>query len=135
MKGDTIMQPCPELKNLVLQNFEKEASGKILEVVSSTYSRQQGATVVGTDPNEWFEGYEAILQFYGQAEGSSLDIQVDVLKAYCEGDVGWTIDRVRLKLPDGRELPLRHTRIFHKEDGAWKIVHNHVSIAVPNESI
>jgi len=64
-----------------------------------------------------------------------LDIKVDVLKAYCEGNIGWTVDRVRLKLPNGVELPIRHTEIFQKENDGWKIVHNHVSIAIPNESI
>jgi len=129
------MQPSDELKNLVLQNYEKEASGKILEVVRSTYSHQESVTVVGTDPNEWFEGYDSILRFYEPADGNSLDIKVDVLKAYCEGNIGWTVDQVRLKLPNGVELPIRHTKIFQKENGGWKIVHNHVSVAVSNESI
>ncbi len=129
------MQPCPELREILLRNLEMEGFGKILEVVESSYSQQEGATVVGTDPNEWFEGFEAIRGFYGAAEGRHLELQVDYLKAYCEGSVGWTIDRVRLKLPDGRDLPIRHTRIFHKEDGGWKVVHNHISIPVPNEKI
>jgi ketosteroid isomerase-like protein len=64
-----------------------------------------------------------------------LDIKVDVLKAYCEGNMGWTIDRVTVKLPNGIELPMRHTHIFQKENDGWKIIHNHVSIAIPNESI
>jgi ketosteroid isomerase-like protein len=129
------MQPCDELKNIVLQNYEKLAYGKVLEVVRSTYSPQEGVIVVGTDPNEWFEGFDSILHFYGSSEGHRLDVKVDVLKAYCEGNVGWTIDRVTVKLPNGVELPIRHTHIFHKENGAWKIVHNHVSIAVPNDKI
>jgi len=129
------MQPCPELKNLVLQNYEKEASGKILEVVRSSYSHQEGVTLIATDPNDWFEGYDSILHFYEPADGTGLDIKVDVLKAYCEGNVGWTVDRVKLKLSNGVERPIRHTRIFQKEKDTWKIVHNHVSIAVPNESI
>jgi ketosteroid isomerase-like protein len=45
------------------------------------------------------------------------------------------MDRVMVKLPNDVELPVRHTRIFHKENGAWKMVHLHVSIAVPNEKI
>jgi ketosteroid isomerase-like protein len=129
------MQPCAELKNLVLQNYEKEASGKIFEVVSSSYSRQEGVTLLGSDPNEWFEGYEAIFHFYEPAFSSKLEVKVEELKAFCEGNVGWTIDRVKVKLPSGVELPMRHTRIFQKEHDAWKIVHNHISIAVPNESI
>jgi len=123
------MQPCDEIKNLVFQNFAKEASGKIIEVVQSSYSHQEGAMIIGSDFKHWFEGYDAIFNFYAPADGTPLNIRVDVLKAYCEGTVGWTVDRVWLIQPGGNEIPIRHTRIFHNEDGAWKIVHNHVSIA------
>jgi len=129
------MQPCDELKNLVFQNFAKEASGKIIEVVQSSYSHQEGAMIIGSDFKHWFEGYDAIFNFYAPADGTPLNIRVDVLKAFCEGTVGWTVDRVWLVQPNGDEIPIRHTRIFHKEDGAWKIVHNHVSIAVSDESL
>jgi hypothetical protein len=66
---------------------------------------------------------------------SKVEIAVRNLQAYSEGSVGWTMDRVTVRLSNGAELPVRHTRIFHKENGAWKMVHLHVSIAVPNESI
>jgi hypothetical protein len=66
---------------------------------------------------------------------SKAEIAVRNLQAYSEGSVGWTMDRVTVRLSNGAELPVRHTRIFHKENGAWKMVHLHVSIAVPNESI
>ena len=49
--------------------------------------------------------------------------------------MGWTADWVTVKLPNGLELPVRHTRIFHQEDGSWKMVHLHVSVAVPDEKI
>lgn len=129
------MQSCVELKDLVLQNYEKEAAGKIREVVSSSYSQQERTTLVGTDPDEWFEGYEAIYHFYEPAFSSRLEVKVEELKAFCEGSVGWTMDRVKVKLPNGIELPMRHTRIFHKEKDGWKIVHNHISIVIPNEKI
>jgi hypothetical protein len=130
MSEEATMQPCDELKNLVLQNLEKEGSGKIIEVVQSSYSHQEGALIIGSDFKHWFEGYDAIFNFYAPADGTPLNIRVETLKAFCEGTVGWTVDRVWLIQPDGNEIPIRHTRIFHQEDGAWKIVHNHVSIAV-----
>jgi hypothetical protein len=70
--------------------------------------------IIGSDPDDWFEDQAATTRFFGSG-GSSLDIQVDALKAYCEGSVGWSVDRIRLKLPNGVEIPTRHTRIFHKE--------------------
>jgi SnoaL-like domain len=129
------MKPCPELKQLILSNYEKESRGTILEVVQNCYSRQEGTTLVGTDPKEWFEGYQAIFDFYAQAEGSKLNIKVQAIKAYSEGNVGWTVDRVTLALPDGTEVPVRHTKIFENENGAWRIVHNHVSVAIANEEV
>ncbi len=129
------MNACPELKQIVLRNYERETSGHILEVVRSCYSHQEGTTLVGTDPKEWFEGYEAIYAFYALADGAPLDIQVQAINAYSEGNVGWTIDRVTLTLPDGTAVPVRHTKIFENENGTWRIVHNHVSIAIANEDV
>jgi hypothetical protein len=129
------MQPCPELIDIVLQNYKHEGfAGGPQEVARRFYSEQTGVIIVGTDPHEWFEDQEAIARFF-ESSGSNLEIQVDVLEAFCEGTVGWTVDRVRLRLPNGVDLPIRHTRIFHKEDGAWKVIHLHVSIPVPNERI
>jgi hypothetical protein len=129
------MQPSDELKNIVLQNFKKEAAGEILEVVRNSYSHENGAIVVGSEPDQWFEGYDSIYNFYKPADGTGLDIRVDVLKAYREGSVGWTVDRVWLKLPNGNEVSIRHTRIFHQEDGGWKVVHNHVSVPISDDKV
>ena len=129
------MQPCEELRNLVLKNYENEALGRVHEVVTDSYSHQEGTTVIGSDPANWFEGYEAIFKFYEPAATSRLEVTVEVLHAFREGNIGWTMDRVRLKLPDGGELPIRHTRIFEREAEGWKIVHNHTSIPVPDEKL
>jgi len=77
----------------------------------------------------------SVLAFMNAGGSSKVDITVQNIKAYSEGSVGWTMDRVMVKLPNGKEMPVRHTRIFHKEGAAWKLVHLHVSIAVPNESL
>jgi len=55
--------------------------------------------------------------------------------AYSEGTVGWVADRPRFRLDDGTESPIRLTAMFHKEQGAWKMVHFHVSVGVPNEDL
>lgn len=129
------MQPCPELKNLVLQHYGKFISSEQAEAVRDIYSIQEGVTVIGNDPDEWFEDRQSIDAFIKAGGSSRLDIEVRDIAAYCEGSVGWTADRVTVRLSNGVEIPVRHTRIFHQEDGAWKLVHLHVSIAVPNERI
>lgn len=129
------MRPCDELKNMVLHHYGKFEAGEQAETVNEMYSLQAGVVIIGNDPNEWFDDRESILAFMQAGGSSKLEITVQNLKAYSEGSVGWTMDRVAVKLPNGVEIPVRHTRIFHQEDGAWKMVHLHVSIAVPNDRI
>ena len=129
------MQPCDELKNIVLHHYGKFDSGTQAESVKEIYSLQEGVTIIGNDPNEWFDDRDSIVAFMNAGSSSKVEITVRNLKSYSVGSVGWTMDRVIVQLPNGAELPVHHTRIFHKENGAWKMVHLHASIAVPNESI
>lgn len=129
------MQPCDELKNIVLQHYNKFHTGEQAHSIENTYSRQEGVVIISNDPKEWFDDRSSIDNFIKAGGSSQLDIEVQNLVAYCEGSVGWTADRVTVKLPNGVGIPVRHTRIFHQEDGAWKLVHLHTSIAVPNERI
>lgn len=129
------MQPCDDLKNMVLHHYGKFEVGEQAETVQEMYSLQEGVVIIGNDPNEWFDDRASILAFMHAGSSSKLEIMIQNLQAYSEGSVGWTMDRVSVRLPNGVEIPVRHTRIFHQEDGAWKMVHLHVSIAVPNEKI
>lgn len=129
------MQSCDELKTIVLRHYGKFDSGGQADSIKDTYSLEEGVVIIGNDPNEWFDERDSILAFMRACGSSKMGITVQNLKAYCEGTVGWTMDRVEVKLPNGVELPVRHTRIFHKENGAWKMVHLHVSIPVPNDEI
>ena len=130
------MQSSDELKNIVLQNYRDHASpGGSLEVVRRCYSHQEGTLFVGTDPKEWLKGYEAIYHYIELADWGGTQFQVDYLEAWCEGLVGWTVDVVTLELRDGTNIPVRHTHVFQKEAGAWKIVQTHVSVAIPDEKL
>ena len=129
------MQPCDELKNIVLRHYGKFDTGDQAETIQEIYSLQEGVVIIGNDPKEWFDDRESILAFMKAGGSSKLEITVQNIKAYCEGTVGWTMDRVKVRLPSGVEIPIRHTRIFHKEDDLWKMVHLHVSVAVPDESM
>ena len=129
------MQPCDELKSIVRHHYGQFDSGTQADSVREIYSLQEGVTIIGNDPDEWFDDRDSIVAFMNAGSSSRVEIAVRNLHAYSEGSVGWTMDRVTVKLPSGAELPVRHTRIFHKENGAWRMVHLHVSIAVPNESI
>jgi hypothetical protein len=134
-KEKATMQPCDELKNMVLHHYGKSASSTQADAIEEIYSLQEGVTIIGNDPNEWLDDRDSIVAFMNAGSSSKVAIAVRNLRAYSEGSVGWTIDRVTVKLPNGAELPVRHTRILYKENSVRKMVHLYVSIAVPNESI
>ncbi len=129
------MQSCPELINLILQLYEKEALGGLFDFAKRLYSSQDGILVIGSDPNDRYEDYESIIHFYEAAGAAGLEIKIDDIKAYREETFGWVVDRVTAKLPKGIEVPFRYTYFFNKENSVWKIVHTHISFGVSDESI
>jgi ketosteroid isomerase-like protein len=129
------MQPCDELKNIVLHHYGKFDSNGQAETIHATYSLQEGVVIIGNDPEEWVENRKGLKAWMTEGSSVKAEITVQNIKAMCEGSVGWTMDRVTVKFPNGVEVPIRHTRIFHKEDGGWRMVHLHASIPVPNDEI
>ena len=131
------MEQSDELRGLTLRFYEAAATGD-LPFFERHVSRQQGAVFVGTDPDEWWEGLEAFVEaMRAQSEAmGGMQIVPGELQAYREGNVGWSIDRDALfRLPDSTEIPFRNTVVFHREDGEWKLVHEHASIGVRNEEM
>jgi hypothetical protein len=129
------MQPCEELKNIVLQHYGKFHAREQAQSLEETYSRQEGVVSISNDLNEWLDHHDSIEAFIKACGTSQQDIEVQNLVAYCEGSVGWTADWVTVMLPNGIQIPVRLTRIFHQEEGALKMVHMHVSVAIPDEKI
>jgi hypothetical protein len=44
-------------------------------------------------------------------------------------------DRCTIRLPNGRERIVRETTVWHQEEGEWKLVQFHASLAVPNSEL
>ena len=132
------MEHSDELRDLTLRFYEAATTGD-LSFFERHVSRQEGAVFVGTDPNEWWEGFEAFVEaMRAQSEAMEGEMQIVAgrLQAYQEGSIGWVIDRdASFQLPDGKEIPFRNTLVFRREDGEWKLVHEHASIGVRNEEM
>jgi len=141
-RGGTVMEHSDDLKDLTLRFYEAAASGD-LSFFDRHVSRQEGVVFVGTDPKEWYEGFDALSEAASREEKRVPPRSVDDtdyvarrLQAYQEGSVGWVIDRdASFRLPDGTEIPFRNTLVFRRENDEWKLVHGHSSIGVRNEEI
>jgi len=68
------MQPCDELKNIVLQRYGKFHSNEQADSIKDTYSLQDGVVIIGNDPNEWFDDHESILAFMKAGGSNKLDL-------------------------------------------------------------
>lgn len=128
------MKPSPEIREATVKVYEALTKGDG-DASDSLHSRQDGTITIGTDPNEWWSGYDAIAQIFRtqmEEAGGGFQVIPGDPQAYSEGSIGWVADRPKVKLGDD-ELPLRVTGVFRQEDGEWKIVQWHASIGVANE--
>ena len=99
-------------------------------------SRRAELHTVGSDPNEVFEGEEAFEHMKQEMKAmGDLKFSSGEIKAYQEGLVGWGMARPTLTLPNGKQVPMRWSAVFHQEDGEWKMVQFHASVGVPNEQL
>ncbi len=127
------MKPSAELKNVMLRLYESMSSGDA-SAVERLFSRQSGVLVIGTDPQEWWAGYETYARLFKAQlkEMAGIRIEAGELEAFVEGTVGWVADRPKIRLANGQEVRFRQTAVLHQEDGEWKIVQHHTSMGVPN---
>ena len=126
------MEPSPEIRDIILGWFEAAQRG---DAAWRDRHVSRRARIVGTDPNEWLEGDEAYEFLKNEAEGIGGKISVTVPEAegFREGSVGWGLARPIISLPDGNQVSPRWSAVFHQEDGQWRLVQLHASIAISNE--
>lgn len=100
-------------------------------------SQVQNCVVIGTAPDEWWADSGGALDAIRKqmdAVGGAVNLVAGEVAAYRHGDVGWVADRPTFKLGSA-EVVCRHTSVFLREDGDWRIVQHHFSIGVANEDV
>jgi SnoaL-like domain len=123
-----LMERSAELQDIILAAFEDYSSDNASAIERHT-SRQAEVRLIGTDPDEWFEGEQAAEVLMREAQDPSFRV------SFVEGSVGWASGRPTWMLEDGTEIPSRWTAVFHQEDGEWKMVQAHASVGVPDEEL
>lgn len=128
------MQESNELKELARAYYHSMENNDE-SFFRSTISHDEAVLSIGSDPDEWWVGYEAIIKVYlAQLEAmQGFSMVSKSLRAYAEGTVGWIADQADLVTPDGQRIPVRWTAVCHQEDGAWKFVQAHLSMGISNE--
>ncbi|MEK7424117.1 MAG: nuclear transport factor 2 family protein [Actinomycetota bacterium] len=126
------MERSNELTELVHTIYDAVSCGDA-DALKGMLSARQGVVFIGTDPDEvYFDAASITAMLQGQAD-AGIKVRAGTVTAFEEGTVGWTADTGTFVLPDGTDVPFRMTAVFHRENGAWKLVQEHASIAVTNE--
>ena len=128
------MERSPEIEAILGQIYRAVSTGDT-DTLQTALSAHDGVTFIGTDPNEWFEEPGAIKAMLAAQAAAGVTVKGGTAVGYEEGTVGWVADRGVFVLPDGSEAPFRITVVFHREDGRWKLVQEHASIAASNEDV
>jgi ketosteroid isomerase-like protein len=117
-----------ELAGLVRGLYAAMGSGDA-DAVEAFYSLSGQAVFLGTDRAEfWTDSarHNQDVRPYWERAGNLLT-PGELLAFEC-GEVGWTVDRPTIELATGERFETRLTFVFHREDGAWRIVHAHTSV-------
>jgi ketosteroid isomerase-like protein len=133
----TALKPSAEIQEQMVRFYQALSKGDF-ETLDRIVSRQAGSVWIGTDPNEWWEGPEAVLKAW-KTQAAEMGGPVPVVggdaKTYQYGDVAWVCDRPTFRLPDGRKLPFRFTAIWVQEPQGWRIIQAHASFGIANETM
>lgn len=130
------MERSAELEQVTRALYDAVSKGDI-SFFERHLSRGESCVVIGTAPGEWWDDSLSALEAMGEqmvAVGDAVDLVAGDLRAYREGNVGWVADRPTFSLA-GVDVACRHTSVFVREDGEWRIVQHHFSIGVANEHV
>jgi ketosteroid isomerase-like protein len=126
----------PEIEQVLRAILDAMVRSDLDEIGRRT-SRDACVLSIGSDANEWAEGHDEIMRLFGEStpEGElGVRVGLDDVKAFREGSVGWAAGHGYFEI-GAQRVPVRLTAVLHQEDGDWKAVQSHASIAVPNEQM
>jgi ketosteroid isomerase-like protein len=130
------MERSSEIEQLVRDWFAAASRGDS-SAVDQHVTADPAVRVVGSDPGEWIQGGEKVAEFLrGEVEGAAGEVTFtpSEIEGYRHGDVGWAATKLTISLSDGRRVQPRWTAVV-VDQGGWKFVQTHASIAVPNDQV
>lgn len=86
--------------------------------------------LIGTSAGDWVQGRQAIVDAFRKqfAQYPGIRFEPGEVQSAIDGNVSWISDQPTLYMPDGTELPARHTAVFRRLDGSWRLVSSHLSV-------
>jgi ketosteroid isomerase-like protein len=114
---------------LVAKRFIDAVAAGDADATIGFHSADARALLIGTEEGEWYDQDEYAA--WVREHLGSFRIEHGPVSAYEEGSVGWLATTLTLILDDGERIETRLTAVLHREDGEWKFVQRHLSVALP----
>lgn len=122
------MTPSAEIRETVLQLYRHMLAGES-DKANALISTDPATLMIGS-ADEWVDDQEQLRGTY-QVDTEGL-YPSDHPVAYEIGDAGWFADRPTWHFADGTSAEMRMSAVLQREPGGWRIVHSHLSVAVPD---
>ena len=119
----------PEIREVVLEFYRRMIEGEA-DAANDLISKDPATLMIGS-AGEWVQDQEA-LRSGRLPEGEGLEPGPAPV-AYEIGDVGWFADQPTWIFGDGSRAQMRMTAVLAREAAGWRIVHAHLSVAVPDD--
>ena len=104
------------------------------DALANLCSRSPWFRAIGTDADEvWDAATYLPVAKIQMAELPPTQMSLSHVEAYELGDLAWGAAILDTVFGDGPNFPMRFTAVFTIEDGVWRCVQSHMSMAVPNE--
>jgi hypothetical protein len=122
------MAPSTEIRDTVLEFYRRMLAGEA-DAANDLISTDPALIFIGS-AGEWVDD-QAALRSGKLDPGEGVEAGPDP-QAYANGDVGWFADRPTWHFADGTKAEMRMTAVLQREVPGWRIVHAHLSVAVPD---
>jgi hypothetical protein len=123
------MAQSTEIRDTVLEFYRRMLAGEA-EDANDLISRDPAMIFIGS-AGEWVDDQDA-LRSGTQVPDEGLEAGPNPV-AYANGDVGWFVDQPHWLFADGSRAEMRMSAVLQREAPGWRIVHAHLSVAVPDD--
>jgi hypothetical protein len=124
-----VMAPSAEIRDTVLEFYRRMLAGEA-GGANDLISRDPAMIFIGS-AGEWVDDQVA-LRSGTQLPNEGLEAGPNPV-GYANGDVGWFADQPHWLFADGSRAEMRMSAVLQREASGLRIVHAHLSVAVPDD--
>jgi SnoaL-like domain len=123
------MAASAEIRDTVLELYRRMLAGESDEA-NDLISRDPAMLFIGS-AGEWIDDQD-VLRAGTQVAGEGLVSGPNPV-AFADGDMGFFADQPTWLFADGTSAEMRLSALLRRESPGWRLIHVHMSVAVPDD--